>query len=480
MSSIFSDNFLWGASSAANQCEGAYQADGKGLSVADILASDPEKGFRIETKTIEEGRFYASHKAVDAYNRIDEDISLMKEMGLKAYRMSIAWTRIFPNGDDETPNEAGLKYYETLFKKLKSNGIEPVVTLSHYEPPLKMASEGGWSNRKMIECFTRYAKTVFERYKGLVRYYLTFNEINCMQVPFGIMTAGGICMGFHDPENTEQLRFQCLHHQFVASAKAVMLLHEIDPAAKVGCMIASMLQYALTASPDDQLLSMQHNQMSYLFASDVMIRGSYPGYAKRYFRDHGIDIVKDTDDDLIISQGCVDFYSCSYYMTNCIATKATAESIGIKETRGNLISGLANPYLTASEWGWQIDPKGFRILLNQVYDRYQKPVMIVENGLGARDTLEKNNSIHDNYRIDYLKAHIEAMKEAILDGVEIIGYLPWSAMDLIALSTGNIEKRYGFIYVDLDNFGNGTGNRFRKDSFYWYKNVINTNGQNLE
>lgn len=476
MSNIFSKDFLWGASSAANQCEGAYLADGKGLSVADVLASDPKKGFRIETKEVEKDKFYASHNAVDTYNRIDEDIALMCEMGLKAYRMSIAWTRIFPNGDDESPNEAGLKYYEHVFKELKKHGIEPVVTLSHYEPPLHMAEYGGWSNRKMIDCFLKYATTVFKRYKGLVKYYLTFNEINCMQVPFGIMTAGGIAMGFNDPNNTEQLRYQCLHHQFVASAMAVKALHEIDKEAKAGCMIASMLQYPLTASPEDQILAQRHNQMSYLFASDVMIRGAYPGFAQRYFREHGIEIQKNADDDKIISEGCVDFYSCSYYMTNCISTEENAKAIGITETKGNLVSGLSNPYLKASEWGWQIDPKGFRYLLNQVYDRYQIPIMIVENGLGARDTMEEDGSIHDDYRIDYLKAHAEAMREAILDGVEVIGYLPWSAMDLIALSTGNIEKRYGFIYVDLDNMGNGTADRYKKDSFFWYQNLIKNNG----
>ncbi|SCZ80341.1 glycoside hydrolase family 1 protein [Pseudobutyrivibrio xylanivorans] len=469
---VFPENFLWGASSAANQCEGAYLEDGKGLSVMDILASDPEKGFRIETPGIEEGKFYASHKAVDTYHRIDEDIALMAEMGLKAYRMSIAWTRIFPNGDDAEPNEAGLRYYDHVFDQLKLNGIEPVVTLSHYEPPLNMAKQGGWSNRKMIDCFTKYAKTVFTRYKGKVKYYLTFNEINCLQVPFGIMTAGGIQMGFHDERNTEQLRFQALHHQFVASAMTVKFLREIDPEAKVGCMIASMLQYALTAHPTDQLLALQHNQMSYLFAADVMLRGYYPSYSKRYFNEHGINIVKEAGDDDIIREGCVDFLSTSYYMTNCISTEENAKSIGIGETSGNLISGLKNPYLKASQWGWQIDSTGLRYLLNQFYDRYQKPIMIVENGLGARDEIAEDGGIHDDYRIDYLKDHVEALKEAIIDGVEVIGYLPWSAMDLIALSTGNIEKRYGFIYVDLDNFGNGTGDRIRKDSFYWYKDLI--------
>lgn len=479
MNKSFSEDFLWGASTAANQCEGAYLEDGKGLSVADVLASDLEKGFRIETTSIEDGKFYASHQAVDVYHRIDEDIALMKELGLKAYRMSIAWTRIYPNGDDETPNEAGLAYYDHVFDELKKAGIEPVVTLSHYEPPLHMADQGGWSNRKMIDCFVKYAITVFDRYKGKVKYYLTFNEINCLQVPFGVMTAGGIRMSFHDPANTEQLRYQALHHQFLASAIVVNRLHEIDPAAKVGCMIASMLEYGLTAHPTDQFLSLSHNRMSYMFASDVMIRGYYPGYALRYFNDNGIEIKKEPGDDEILKNGCVDFYSCSYYMTSCISTKEHAEEMGIGATEGNLIEGLKNPYLKASQWGWQIDPEGLRYLLNQIYDRYQKPIMIVENGLGARDELGTDGAIHDTYRIEYLKDHIKALEESIKDGVEVMGYMPWTVMDLIALSTGNIEKRYGFIYVDLDNFGNGTGNRFKKDSFHWYKKVIASNGKDL-
>ncbi|MCR4652349.1 MAG: glycoside hydrolase family 1 protein [Eubacterium sp.] len=479
MTQIFGKDFLWGASSAANQCEGGYRDDNKGLSVADILASDPDKGFRIETDKVEEGRFYASHKAVDTYHRIHEDIALMEEMGLRAYRMSIAWTRIFPNGDDEEPNEAGLAYYDRVFDDLKVKGIEPVVTLSHYEPPLHLAELGGWSGRRMIEYYLRYVKTVFRRYKGKVKYYITFNEINCLQVPFGVMTAGGMKMGFRDKANTEQLRYNALHHQFVASALAVKALREIDPEAKAGCMIASMLQYPLTAHPTDQILAYRHNQMSYLFASDVMIRGRYPGYAKRYFREHEITIHMLEGDEEILASGCVEFYSGSYYMTNCISTEENAKTIGIGETSGNLVSGLANPYLKASQWGWQIDPQGLRLLLNQIYDRYGLPIMIVENGLGARDELTVDHRIHDQYRIDYLRDHVKSLKEAMLDGVEVIGYMPWSAMDLIALSTGNIEKRYGFIYVDLDNRGNGTGDRYPKDSFYWYKNVIASNGEEL-
>ncbi|MBR0137549.1 MAG: family 1 glycosylhydrolase [Erysipelotrichaceae bacterium] len=477
--SVFNENFLWGAATAANQVEGAYNEDGKGLSVADILASDSEKGIRIETSGIKEGYYYASHQASDMYHHIKEDIALMAEMGLKAYRMSIAWTRIYPNGDDEFPNEAGLKYYDEVFDELHRKGIEPVVTISHYEPPFHLTEIGGWSNRKMIDCYLNYCKTIFTRYKGKVRYWLTFNEINILKVPFGVLTAGGINVPSFSKENSELLRMQALHHQFIASAKAVNMAHEIDSENKVGCMIASMLQYPLTCHPDDMFAAMQHNQLYYLFASDVQIRGSYPAYVKRYYRENGIQIEMEEGDEEILKNGTVDFCSFSYYSTSCISVTQSAEAVGAGKAAGNLISGVKNPYLQASEWGWQIDAVGLRYLLNQLYDRYQIPMMIVENGLGARDTFE-DGKIHDDYRIAYLREHVKTLKEAVQDGVEVIGYMPWTAIDLIGLSTGTIDKRYGFIYVDVDNQGQGTLNRYRKDSFYWYKKVIASNGEDLD
>ncbi len=476
--SVFNEKFLWGAATAANQVEGAYNEDGKGVSVADILASDSAKGIRIETPGIQEGYYYASHQASDMYHHIKEDIALMAEMGLKAYRMSIAWTRIYPNGDDELPNEAGLKYYDELFDELHKHQIEPIVTISHYEPPYALTKIGGWSNRKMIEYYLRYCETIFTRYQGKVRYWLTFNEINILKVPFGILTAGGINIPSFSKENTEQLRFTALHHQFIASAKAVQMAHEIDPENKVGCMIAAMLQYPLTCHPEDVFAAMQHGQLHYLFASDVQIRGAYPSYLKRYFNENGIVIPMEDGDEEILRKGTVDFCSFSYYSTSCISVTQDAEAVGAGKAAGNLISGVKNPHLKASEWGWQIDAVGFRYLLNQLYDRYQIPLMVVENGLGARDTFE-DGKIHDDYRIAYLSEHVKALKEAVKDGVEVIGYMPWSAIDLIGLSTGTIDKRYGFIYVDVDNEGKGTLNRYRKDSFFWYQKVIETNGEEV-
>lgn len=391
-------------------------------------------------------------------------------MGLRAYRMSIAWTRIFPNGYDEVPNEAGLAFYDKVFDELLENDIEPIVTISHYEPPYAL-SDKGWTDRSMIDHYLKYCEVIFRRYKGKVRYWMTFNEINCALVPFGIMTACGVKMEFFAPENTEQLRYQALHHQFVASALAVQMARSIDPSYRVGCMIAAMVNYPLTCDPKDILLAQNTNQVKNYFCGDVMVRGAYPGYIRRYLRENNITITMKQEDEEILRLGTVDFYAFSYYMTNCVGNDHSAESVS-----GNLLSGLKNPYLKASEYGWQIDPDGFRYILNELNDRYQIPLMVVENGLGAKDVLE-DGKVHDDYRISYLRAHVEAMEEALGDGVNLIGYMPWSAIDLIALSTGSIEKRYGFIYVDADNEGNGSYRRICKDSFEWYRRLIASNGE---
>ncbi len=469
----FPKNFLWGASSAANQVEGGWNEDGKGISVIDVQACGPHG--REETKGIVEGKYYTSHKASDFYHRYKEDIALMAEMGFKSYRMSIAWTRIFPTGKEEEPNEAGLKFYDDVFDELSKYGIEPIVTISHYEPPFALSLEDGWANRNMIAYFLKYCKAIFTRYKGKVKYWMIFNEINCATVPFGIMTACGVYSPIFDSKNTEELRFQALHHQFVASALAVKMGHEIDSSYQIGCMTAVMLSYPLTCNPKDILLAQQHDQEKNVFCGDVMVRGKYPNYMNRYFKAHNISIKMEPEDAQILKEGTVDFYALSYYMTNCIGFDSNADKVS-----GNLLEGLKNPYLQASEYGWQIDPDGLRYVLNEFYDRWQIPLMIVENGLGAKDEFI-NGKIHDAYRIEYLRRHIEVLGKTIEeDGVDVIGYMPWSATDLIALSTGNIEKRYGFIYVDADNEGNGTYNRYKKDSFYWYKKVIASNGEDLD
>ncbi|MCI8930408.1 MAG: glycoside hydrolase family 1 protein [Lachnospiraceae bacterium] len=469
---MFDKDFLWGASTAANQVEGGWNEGGKGVSVIDVQARG-ENCPREQTPGVLPGRYYSSHVASDFYHHYKEDIALFAQMGMKAYRMSIAWTRIYPKGTEEIPNEEGIRFYDSVFDELHKYGIEPVVTISHYEPPYDLSLQDGWANRSMINHYLKFCRTIFTRYKDKVRYWMTFNEINCAQVPFGIMTACGVYSGITDEKNTEQLRYQALHHQFIASAKAVALAHEMNPECKVGCMVASMLNYPLTCNPEDILLTQQTNQMKHMFCGDVMVRGCYPGYALRYLHEHSIAVAMKPEDDWILKQGTVDFYAFSYYMTNCCGHNENAD-----KTKANLVDGLKNPYLKASEYGWQIDPVGLRYMMNEMYDRYQIPLMIVENGLGAKDIVE-DGFVHDSYRIDYLRAHIKAMSEAIEDGVEVLGYMPWSAIDLIALSTGNMEKRYGFIYVDADNEGKGSYRRIRKDSFYWYKKVIESNGADL-
>lgn len=469
---MFPEGFLWGASTAANQVEGGWNEDGKGVSVIDVQAFGSHG--REVTDGIQPDRIYTSHKATDFYHHYKEDIALFAQMGLKAYRMSIAWTRIFPNGTEQVPNEAGLVFYDRVFDELHKYGIEPVVTISHYEPPYALSNQGGWTNREMIGHYLRYCKAIFQRYKGKVKYWLTFNEINCAQVKFGVMTAAGVNCNFWDPINTEQLRYQALHHQFIASAQAIMLGRSIDPEFRFGCMLASMLNYPLTCHPDDVLLAQQTNQVKYLFCGDVMIRGRYPNYIGRWFREQDIHIEMQPEDEAILAQGKVDFCALSYYMTYCTGHDRSAEKIS-----GNLLEGLKNPYLETSGFGWQIDPVGLRYLLNDLYDRWQLPLMIVENGLGAKDTVE-DGKVHDAYRIAYLREHIKALEATISeDNVPVMGYMPWSALDLIALSTGNVEKRYGFIYVDVDNEGNGSYDRIPKDSFAWYKKVIATNGEDM-
>ncbi|MFK3937988.1 glycoside hydrolase family 1 protein [Alkalihalobacillus sp. NPDC078783] len=475
MEKNFPENFLWGAATSSAQIEGGWNEGGKGASVMDILGGSINGSvFRNQTKEVMPDVFYPSHVGVDFYHNFKEDIRMFSELGLKAYRMSIAWTRIFPNGTEHTANEEGLKFYDDVFDELAKYNIEPIVTILHYDAPLNLANEfGGWPNRKMIDFYVKYCETLFTRYKGKVRNWITFNEINCLLVPFSILTAGTVNMDLKSEDNTDQLRFQALHNQFVASALAVQLGHKIDKDNKIGCMIAYMCNYPLTCRPEDILMAQKEDQIKNMLSGDVQVRGAYPRFAKRYFKDNNIKIEMLPEDDEILKKGTVDFYSLSYYMTNCIGTDETQE-----KTAGNLVYGMKNPYLEATEWGWQIDPLGLRWVLNNVYDRYQLPIMIVENGMGTADLVE-NGEINDDYRIDYLQKHIKQISESLEDGVEVIAYTPWSALDLVSLSGGTMKKRYGFIYVDKDDHGEGTLKRIKKKSFYWYRNVIDTNGEEI-
>ncbi|MRN53079.1 glycoside hydrolase family 1 protein [Paenibacillus monticola] len=478
----FPTDFLWGGATAANQLEGAFDADGKGLSSADMVAYIPkaertnDHAIEINSERIEQilsGEFEArfpKREGIDFYHRYKEDIALFAEMGFKVFRLSINWARIFPNGDDAKPNEAGLQFYDNVFDELHKYGIEPLVTLAHYETPLGLTQKyNGWASREVVECFTTYAQTVFTRYKAKVKYWITFNEINMMTLsPF---TGGGVVID--RSENKLQTIYQALHHQFVASALATKLVHEIIPGSQMGCMLARMESYANTCNPEDVRLNQHENQLN-LYFTDVHSRGEYPRYMDRYFADNDIVIQKELGDDEILRENTVDYVAFSYYMTLTVSTNPEGE-----RAQGNLFGGVKNPYLNASEWGWQIDPVGLRIMLNTMYDRYRKPLFIVENGLGAYDKVEADGSIHDTYRIDYHRQHINQMKEAIMDGVELIGYTSWGPIDLVSMSTSEMSKRYGFIYVDLDDDGNGTLARSKKDSFEWYKKVIASNGEEL-
>lgn len=476
---VFPKDFLWGGATAANQFEGGWNVDGKGPSTSDMLTGGTHTIPRKISRKIEEGLHYPSHEAIDFFHRYKEDIALFAEMGFKTFRLSINWTRIFPTGMELVPNEAGLKFYDDVFDELLKYNIEPLVTISHYEMPFGLTEKyNGWAGREVIECYTRYAETLFKRYKNKVKYWLTFNEINVGTMPLGGFLGLGILNegteSFMNQVDIPQLRFQGLHHQFVASAKAVKLGHEINPNFKIGCMIAYMTTYPFTCNPDDILLAQDRMKMHNHFCGDIHVRGEYPYYAKRYFEENNIKINMEEGDLETLKEGVVDYYTFSYYMSNCASADPELE-----RTSGNLLGGVKNPYLKASDWGWQIDSKGLRYTLNEIYGRYELPMMIVENGFGAFDKVEEDGSIKDNYRIEYLKEHIIQMEEAIKDGVELWGFTPWGCIDLVSASTGEMEKRYGFIYVDKDNKGFGTLDRKKKASFNWYKKVIASNGTEL-
>jgi 6-phospho-beta-glucosidase len=460
----FPDTFLWGGAVAANQVEGAYLEDGKGLSTSDV---QPKGVFGPVVERVP-GDSGIKDVAIDFYHRYPDDIKLFAEMGFSCLRVSIAWTRIFPNGDEPQPNEAGLAFYDKLFDELAAHNITPLVTLSHYEMPWGLVKQyGGWGSRQVIGFFERYARTVFTRYKEKVKLWLTFNEINMsLHAP---MTGVGL------PETSSKAEvYQAIHHQLVASALAVNACHEIVPEGKIGNMLLGGLVYPLTCKPDDVLEALQENR-AWQFFGDVQCRGAYPGYMLRFFRDNGIQLdVTDADREALKST--VDFISFSYYMTGCVTTDEELN----QQARGNILSMVPNPHLASSEWGWQIDPVGLRTLLNVLWDRYQKPLFIVENGLGAKDKPDADGVVQDDYRIAYLNDHLVQVREAMEDGVEVMGYTSWGPIDLVSASKAELSKRYGFIYVDRDDSGNGTLARSRKKSFYWYKEVISSKGASLK
>ena len=473
----FNKDFLWGGAVAAHQLEGGWNKGGKGPSTADVMTAGANGVPRQITDGVIEGLNYPNHEAIDFYHRYKDDIKLFAEMGFKCFRTSIAWSRIFPNGDELEPNEEGLKFYDDMFDEMLKYGIEPVITLSHFEIPYGIVKNyGGWRSRKVIDFFVRYSTTVMERYKNKVKYWMTFNEIN-NQTETGYDLFAFTCSGivFKEGENRAEVTYQAVHNELVASALVVKYGHEINPNFKIGCMLAYVPVYPYSCNPEDMMLSVEAMHDRYVFG-DVHCRGYYPSYTIKDWQRKGYNIKMEVGDAEILKEGCVDYIGFSYYMS--AAVKSDNESDG--DGMSGYSKAVKNPYVKASDWGWQIDPVGLRYGLNSLYERYQKPLFIVENGFGAIDVKQEDGSCNDEYRIDYLAEHITEMKKAVeIDGVDLMGYTPWGCIDLVSFGTGEMKKRYGFIYVDKDNDGNGTLERSRKKSFNWYKNVIKTNGEEI-
>ena len=485
----FPKDFLWGGAVAANQLEGAYLEDGKQLNVTDVMVgiiSNPDLKYDEQTNKwvpdFKEDKVYLSHDGIDFYHRYKEDLAHMAQMGFKAFRTSISWGRIFPNGDELEPNEAGLQFYDDLFDEMIRLGMEPVITLSHYETPLHLLTEyGGWLNEKLIEYWMNYVKVVFNRYKGKVKYWMTFNEINnIFRIPFA---AGGVLKttpnekGIPNADLTDAELYQAAHYIFVANAKTVELCHEIDPEAKIGCMLSlsSMATYPYSCNPDDLFGALQFQRKQKLFL-DVMCKGYYPGYVKRIWNEQNCTPVMNEEDLEIIKNNTVDYIAFSYYRS---AVYKSDGSITV-DTGG--AAGVENPYLEGTSpepWRWPIDPKGIRYVCNILTDEYNLPLFIVENGIGLDENLDSEGKIHDDFRKKYVKDHLVQIEEAIKDGCDVMGYLYWGPIDVVSAGTGEMRKRYGFVYVDRFNDGTGTLERSKKDSFEWFKNVIETNGEEL-
>lgn len=461
--------FLWGGATAANQIEGAYLADGKGLNIADVERVVNDKHVRkVDSKPIKDV-YYPSHEGIDFYHHYKDDIKLFAEMGFKCYRMSISWARIFPNGDELEPNLSGLEFYDRIFKELKKYNIEPIVTLSHYETPLKLVQKyGSWRNRRLIEFFVRYCRVVLTRYDKYVSYWITFNEINEILNQNEPYHQAGII--FDKNENRFKTKILVSHNMMVASAKAVKLAHQINRNNKIGCMVQWPLTYPATCRPKD-MLARQEFMKNNFYYTDVMCKGYYSNICKSIWKRENLTFNFKNEDLNALKDGTVDFISFSYYFSSVVRMNSQNQ---VEKLKGN-------PYVKKSSWGWDIDPIGLRLSLNQLYDRYQLPLFIVENGLGEIDKKDKNGEINDDYRISFLNDHIKAMMKAIIDDqVKVIGYTSWGPIDLVSVGTGEMKKRYGFIYVDKENDGTGSLKRTRKKSFYWYKNVIKTNGESIK
>lgn len=472
----FPDGFLWGGAIAASQIEGAWREDGKGIGICDLFIYDPNKdvsslhtshmtkdevAFAIEDKT----GYYPKRNGIDFYHTYKEDLKYLKEMGFKTLRFSINWCRIFPNGDDSEPNEKGLQFYSDFIDEVIANGMEPIISMLHYEIPVGITKTyGGWHNKTVIELFINYGKTLLDHFGDRVTYWIAINQINLFHIePFNSL---GICID--SVLNYEEAAYQGIHNQMVATAYIKQYAKEHHKNVKIGTMLADLTAYPESSNPDDAVLALHHNRMSY-YMSDVQFRGAYPQYILRYFKEHKYKITITETEENILKLNTLDFLAISYYFS---------QMVSYEKLKDDYIGSVKNPNLKTNPWGWNIDPKGLYHCISQYWDRYQKPIMIAENGFGQYDKIE-DGYIHDDYRINYLKQHIEQLKECVKDGVDVFAYCSWGPIDLVSASTQEMEKRYGYVYVDIDNFGKGTKQRIRKDSFYWYKEVIASNGEKL-
>ena len=475
----FKEDFLWGGAVAAHQIEGGWNEGSKGVSIADVMTAGANGVAREITDGVIPGKNYPNHEAIDFYHRYKEDIALFAEMGFKAFRTSIAWSRIFPNGDDAEPNEAGLQFYDDLFDELLKHDIEPVVTLSHFEIPYHLYKEyGGFRNRKLIDFFVKYSQVVMERYKDKVKYWMTFNEINNQADGYRDLHAfTNSAIIFEEGDNKAEVIYQASINELIASAKVVKLGHEINPDFEIGCMMAYVPVYPFSSNPDDVMASVKAMNRRF-FYNDVHAKGEIPGYVLKEWEREGFDIEYTQEDLQALREGTVDYIGFSYYMSNTVTEINEVNTYS--DHAVDQLSFTQNPYIQASDWGWPIDPVGLRYILNVLTQLYDLPLFIVENGFGAYDTVEEDGTIQDDYRIDYLREHILEMKKAVEeDGVDLMGYTPWGCIDIVSFGTGEMEKRYGFIHVDKDNKGEGTLERRKKASFDWYKKVIETNGEVL-
>lgn len=466
---------LYGGATANSQYEGGFGVSGKGMDTQDCRpylkrTSNATTSTRLLTqeninyaKTETDNKKFPFRTASKGYEFWEEDIELIKELGLHVYRLSISWARLYPQGDEEEPNQEGIAYYDKIIKKVHEAGIKIFLTMNHFCYPLHLIeSYGGWTNRKLIDFYLRYAKTVFENWGEYIDFYLPFNEINAGY--FSPFNGVGLIREEDKPYDQSKI-FLSLHHQFVASAKVIELGHKMVR-GQFGCMAACFCYYPYSCKPEDNLKYVKDEEVYQWFFLDVLSRGIYPSYMNRFFKENNISFEVTEEDLRLLRENPADFVSFSYYQS-CVVSTDEREM-----TAGNLVVTTKNPYLKATDWGWQIDPIGLRITLNKVYDRYQKPLFISENGLGYKDVLEDDGTIHDSYRIDYLKTHFEQIDEAILDGVDLLGYIMWGIIDIVSAGSCEMEKRYGVVYVNADNEGNGDYKRIKKESFAWYQKFL--------